>query len=127
MTSPTLDRGLRAYDVAGKLRALRLRKKMRLVELAKHTGLSAAMLSKLERGQLFPDAANAATDRAGIRGRPRPFLRRIGPAQIGRDRPAARADAIRGSGSAPPPPRGNSSVGFRGHRAAAQCLPVDLP
>ena len=27
---------------------------MRLVELAKHTGLSAAMLSKLERGQLFP-------------------------------------------------------------------------
>lgn len=54
MTSPTLSRGLRAYDVAGKLRALRLRKKMRLVELARHTGLSAAMLSKLERGQLFP-------------------------------------------------------------------------
>jgi len=54
MTSPSLDRGLRAYDVAGKLRALRLRKKLRLVELAKHTGLSAAMLSKLERGQLFP-------------------------------------------------------------------------
>jgi transcriptional regulator with XRE-family HTH domain len=54
MTSPTLARGLRSYDVAGKLRALRLRKKMRLVELAKHTGLSAAMLSKLERGQLFP-------------------------------------------------------------------------
>jgi transcriptional regulator with XRE-family HTH domain len=54
MTSPTLSRGLRAYDVSGKLRALRLRKKMRLVELARHTGLSAAMLSKLERGQLFP-------------------------------------------------------------------------
>jgi transcriptional regulator with XRE-family HTH domain len=54
MTSSTLDRGLRAYDVAGKLRALRLKKKMRLVELAKHSGLSAAMLSKLERGQLFP-------------------------------------------------------------------------
>lgn len=54
MTSPTLARGLRAYDVGGKLRALRLRKKMRLVELAQHTGLSAAMLSKLERGQLFP-------------------------------------------------------------------------
>jgi transcriptional regulator with XRE-family HTH domain len=54
MTSPTLERGLRAYGVAGKLRALRLRKKLRLVELAKHTGLSAAMLSKLERGQLFP-------------------------------------------------------------------------
>jgi transcriptional regulator with XRE-family HTH domain len=54
MTSPTLSRGLRAYDVSGKLRALRLRKKMRLVELARHTGLSAAMLSKLERGKLFP-------------------------------------------------------------------------
>ena len=54
MTSPTLSRGLRAYGIAGRLRALRLRKKMRLVELAKHTGLSAAMLSKLERGLLFP-------------------------------------------------------------------------
>ncbi len=54
MTSSTLSRELRSYDVGGKLRALRLRKKMRLVELAQHTGLSAAMLSKLERGQLFP-------------------------------------------------------------------------
>jgi transcriptional regulator with XRE-family HTH domain len=52
--SPTLARGLRAYDVAGRLRALRLKKKMRLVELARHTGLSAAMLSKLERGVLHP-------------------------------------------------------------------------
>jgi transcriptional regulator with XRE-family HTH domain len=32
----------------------RLRKSMRLVELGKHTSLSAAMLSKLERGKLFP-------------------------------------------------------------------------
>jgi transcriptional regulator with XRE-family HTH domain len=54
MTSPTLSRGLAAYGIAGRLRALRLRKKMRLVELAGHTGLSAAMLSKLERGLLFP-------------------------------------------------------------------------
>jgi transcriptional regulator with XRE-family HTH domain len=54
MTSPTLTRGLRTYGIGAKLRALRLRKKMRLVELARHTGLSAAMLSKLERGQLFP-------------------------------------------------------------------------
>lgn len=52
--SPTLARGLRAYDVAGRLRALRLKKKMRLTELAQHTGLSAAMLSKLERGVLHP-------------------------------------------------------------------------
>jgi transcriptional regulator with XRE-family HTH domain len=54
MTSPTLSRGLRHYDIAAKLRALRLRKKMRLVELGRHTGLSAAMLSKLERGVAFP-------------------------------------------------------------------------
>ena len=54
MTSLTLSRGLKAYGIAGRLRALRLRKKMRLVELAGHTGLSAAMLSKLERGVLFP-------------------------------------------------------------------------
>ena len=54
MTSKTLSRGLAEYGIAGRLRALRLRKKMRLVELAQHTGLSAAMLSKLERGQLFP-------------------------------------------------------------------------
>ena len=52
--STTLSKGLRAYDVAGRLRSLRLKKKMRLVELAKHTGLSAAMLSKLERGVLYP-------------------------------------------------------------------------
>lgn len=52
--STTLSKGLRAYDVAGRLRALRLKKKMRLVELARHTGLSAAMLSKLERGVLYP-------------------------------------------------------------------------
>jgi len=54
MTSSTLTRGLQSYGIGAKLRALRLRKKMRLVELARHTGLSAAMLSKLERGQLFP-------------------------------------------------------------------------
>lgn len=54
MNSPTLSRGLQAYGIGARLRALRLRKKMGLVELAKHTGLSAAMLSKLERGQLFP-------------------------------------------------------------------------
>lgn len=54
MTSSTLSRGLKSYGIAERLRALRLRKKMRLVELAAHTGLSAAMLSKLERGVVFP-------------------------------------------------------------------------
>ena len=54
MISTTLSRGLREYEVGQKLRALRLRKKMGLVELGRHTGLSAAMISKVERGVLFP-------------------------------------------------------------------------
>jgi quercetin dioxygenase-like cupin family protein/DNA-binding XRE family transcriptional regulator len=54
MISATLSRGLREYAVGPKLRALRLKKKMGLVELGRHTGLSAAMISKVERGVLFP-------------------------------------------------------------------------
>jgi transcriptional regulator with XRE-family HTH domain len=54
MLSETLKKGLRGYAIGEKLRALRLKKKMGLVELGRHTGLSAAMLSKVERGKLFP-------------------------------------------------------------------------
>ena len=46
--------GLGRYSIGEKLRTMRLRKSMGLVELGKHTGLSAALLSKLERGKLFP-------------------------------------------------------------------------
>ncbi len=46
--------GLSDYEIGTKLRALRLRKKLGLVELASHTGLSPGMLSKLERGRLVP-------------------------------------------------------------------------
>jgi len=52
--SATLQDGLESYGIGPKLRTLRLRKKMGLVELGRHTGLSPAMLSKLERGRLFP-------------------------------------------------------------------------
>lgn len=52
--SETLAKGLSDYAIGDKLRALRLKKKMGLVELGRHTGLSAAMLSKVERGKLFP-------------------------------------------------------------------------
>jgi transcriptional regulator with XRE-family HTH domain len=52
--SPTITEGLGRYSIGEKLRTLRLRKSMGLVELGKHTGLSAALLSKLERGKLFP-------------------------------------------------------------------------
>ena len=54
MLSETLAKGLGHYAIGDKLRALRLKKKMGLVELGRHTGLSAAMLSKVERGKLFP-------------------------------------------------------------------------
>ena len=52
--SNTITAGLDRYLIGEKLRTLRLRKSMGLVELGKHTGLSAALLSKLERGKLFP-------------------------------------------------------------------------
>jgi transcriptional regulator with XRE-family HTH domain len=52
--STTLEEGLKAYRIGDKLRTLRLSKKMGLVELGRHTGLSAALLSKIERGRLFP-------------------------------------------------------------------------
>jgi transcriptional regulator with XRE-family HTH domain len=54
MLSSTLKQGLSDYRIGERLRALRLKKKMGLVELGKHTGLSPALLSKLERGRLFP-------------------------------------------------------------------------
>jgi mannose-6-phosphate isomerase-like protein (cupin superfamily) len=52
--TPTLRDGLKSYAIGPKIRAVRLKKKMGLVELGRHTGLSSAMLSKIERGQLFP-------------------------------------------------------------------------
>ena len=54
MVNKTIVDGLRPYALGEKLRSLRLRKSMGQVELGKHTGLSAAMLSKLESGKLFP-------------------------------------------------------------------------
>src|SRR6187402_2036823 len=54
MISKTLQDGLNDYGIGAKIRALRLKKKIGLVDLGKHTGLSAALLSKIERGRLFP-------------------------------------------------------------------------
>ena len=50
----TLAAGVQQYRIGPKLRALRLRKSLGLVELGRHTGLSPAMLSKIERGLQFP-------------------------------------------------------------------------
>ena len=54
MLSATLQAGLNDYGIGGKIRSLRLKKKMGLVEMGRHTGLSPALLSKIERGLLFP-------------------------------------------------------------------------
>src|SRR5690349_15099966 len=54
MLSKTLQDGLRDYGIGAKVRALRLKKKIGLVDLGKHTGLSPALLSKIERGRIFP-------------------------------------------------------------------------
>jgi len=53
-TNNSISDGLKPYQLGEKLRGLRLKKSMGLVELGKHTGLSSAMLSKLECGKLFP-------------------------------------------------------------------------
>ena len=54
MLSETLVNGLEQYRIGPKVRTLRLKKSLGLVQLGEHTGLSPAMLSKIERGQLFP-------------------------------------------------------------------------
>lgn len=54
MESETITQGLKRYSIGQKLRRLRLRKSMGLSELSKHTGLSASLLSKLERDLMHP-------------------------------------------------------------------------
>ena len=53
-TDETIRRQLSSYDIGNKLRQLRLRKKIALTDLGRHTGLSASMLSQLENGKLIP-------------------------------------------------------------------------
>jgi len=50
----TIQRVLSSYELGRKLRQLRLRKKIALVDLGKHTGLSPSMLSQLENGKMIP-------------------------------------------------------------------------
>ncbi len=54
MPSETITAGLKKYAIGARLRRLRLRKSMGLVELSRHTGLSPALLSKLERDVMHP-------------------------------------------------------------------------
>jgi transcriptional regulator with XRE-family HTH domain len=50
----TIQRILSAYEIGRKIRQLRLRKKIALVDLGKHTGLSPSLLSQLENGKMIP-------------------------------------------------------------------------
>ena len=54
MLTETLATGLAHYAIGPKIRAMRQKKKLGLVQLGEHTGLSPGMLSKIERGALFP-------------------------------------------------------------------------
>ncbi len=54
MLSPVLAQGLQSFGIGQKLRALRLKRKLGLVALGRHTGLSAGLLSKLERNKMVP-------------------------------------------------------------------------
>ena len=54
MLNETITQGLDRYAIGEKLRQLRLRKGIGLVELGEHSGLSPAMISKIERGKLYP-------------------------------------------------------------------------
>jgi transcriptional regulator with XRE-family HTH domain len=54
MLSETLASELESYRIGPRVRSLRAAKKLGLAQLSDHTGLSTAMLSKIERGQVFP-------------------------------------------------------------------------
>ena len=54
MLTDALSEGLENYRIGPKIRALRTEKSLELTQLGAHTGLSAGMLSKIERGQVFP-------------------------------------------------------------------------
>ena len=106
MLSPTLQEGLTEYGIGQQVRALRLKKKIGLVELGRHTGLSPALLSKIERGRIFPTLPtllrialvfSVGLDYffAGAREKPMLAVSRKGARVSLPDRPAARDVAYR--------------------------------
>ena len=54
MTTDVVAENLQTYAIGPKIRALRQSKGIGLVELGRHSGLSAGLLSKIERGLLVP-------------------------------------------------------------------------
>ncbi len=58
--SVTAERFITEKRLGERIRRLRLKKSMGLVELGKHTGLSASYLSQLETGRVVPTLRNLA-------------------------------------------------------------------
>ena len=58
--SETADRFIAEKRIGERIRRLRLKKSMGLVELGRHTGLSASFLSQLETGRVVPTLRNLA-------------------------------------------------------------------
>ena len=58
--SETTERFIAEKRIGERIRRLRLKKSMGLVELGKHTGLSASFLSQLETGRVVPTLRNLA-------------------------------------------------------------------
>src|ERR1700757_685233 len=56
----TAERFIEEKRIGERIRRLRLKKSMGLVDLGKHTGLSASFLSQLETGRVVPTLRNLA-------------------------------------------------------------------
>lgn len=53
-TDDSIQNLLSSYDLGTKVKKLRLRKKIALIDLGRHTGLSASLLSQIETGKMVP-------------------------------------------------------------------------
>jgi len=53
MPAESLAPGLESYQIGPRIHALRKSKNLSLVKLGEHTGMSAGLLSKIERGRLI--------------------------------------------------------------------------
>ena len=67
----TAERFIAEKHLGERIRRLRLKKSMGLVELGRHTGLSASFLSQLETGRVVPTLRNLARIDGLLQG---PFL-----------------------------------------------------
>lgn len=54
MTADPETLGIESYEIGAKIHSLRKNKDLSLVKLGEHTGMSAGLLSKIERGLLIP-------------------------------------------------------------------------